>query len=60
MLGFLGGLVAAILQSVGYSVAYGIEMIWHLAHSRRDKAGDTIGKWGRAVTDALTGPFRRW
>jgi hypothetical protein len=59
MFGLLGRIAAAAVQSVGYSVAYGIEMVWHLSHSRRDKAGETIGKWGKAVTDALVGAFRR-
>jgi len=54
----LGRLISACLKVVGYTFAFALEMCWHLAHSRRDKAGETIGKWGRALTDALAGVFR--
>ena len=55
----LGRIVLAAFQIVGYSLAYGFQALWSIGHSRRDKVGDAVAVWGKAVIDSLVAVFRR-
>ena len=53
-----GRFLLALFKIGGYFLAYGLQVIWYIGHSRREHVGDAIGEFGHAVTDAIAEVFR--
>ncbi len=50
--------IVAILKIMGYIFYFGIEVAWYVAHGRRDRIGEAIGRFGQSTVDAFGDIFR--
>ena len=53
-----GRVVLATFRIAGYFSVSIVQIIWYVAHMRRDKLGDVIGDFGRSSVDAVADIFR--
>jgi hypothetical protein len=54
-----GKIVLAGVRVVGYTTVFLVQVIWFLAHSRKDKVGDAFGSYGKQIIDAVVSIFDR-